>query len=120
MTTSTDSMMPMGQTALKAQGASTALPPLPPPVKGAMALPPLPSAPPPIPAGAPPMAPQTAPVAPPPPAIPWQVKQQPDGSSVNYVPSPDGDSSKDIILSVNPPPKLPRAMQPPAQHQPGQ
>lgn len=109
----------MGQTALKAQGASTALPPLPPPVKGAMALPPLPSAPP-IPAGAPPMAQQAAPVAPPPPAIPWQVKQQPDGSSVNYVPSPDGDSSKDIILSVNAAPKLPRALQPPAPTQHGQ
>ena len=54
------------------------------------------------------------------PGVPWQVKQQSDGSSVNYIPSPDGDPTKDIILSVNAAPKLPRALQPPAPRQHGQ
>lgn len=86
-----------------------------------MALPPPPMAAPVAPMGAP-LAPP-APVAPPPPAaptVPWKVKQQPDGSSVDYVPSPDGDASKDIVLAVHLPPKLPRAMQAPQQPQPGQ
>lgn len=52
------------------------------------------------------------PAAPPPPAIPWQVKQQPDGSSVDYIPDPSGQG-KDIVLNVHPAPKLPKAMQSP-------
>jgi len=54
--------------------------------------------------------PPQAPAAP-----PFDVRMQPDGSSVYVIPSPDGDKGKDIVLGINPPPKLPKAFQPPAQ-----
>lgn len=50
-----------------------------------------------------------APSAPPTPN--YEVRMQPDGSSVYVVPSPDGDVAKDIVLGVNQAPKLPKAMQ---------
>ena len=42
---------------------------------------------------------------------PWKVEQQQDGSSVNYIPGPDGTIKDGIIFSVNPAPKLPKALQ---------
>lgn len=123
MTTSTDSMMPMGQANLKAQGAPIGLPPLPPPPKGgAMALPPPPVSTAGI--GAPPVAPMPmgapAPAAPQPQGPPWSVKLQPDGSSIYVIPSPDGNAANDIVLGVNKAPALPKAMQPAAPRQHGQ
>lgn len=58
-----------------------------------------------MPQGAP-IPPQTQTPATPP--IPWDVRLQPDGSSVNYIKGPDG---AEIILNVNQPPKLPKAYQ---------
>jgi len=45
---------------------------------------------------------------------PWSVALQPDGSSKYFIPSPDGDPAKEIVLGVNPPPKLPKALAPAA------
>lgn len=45
-------------------------------------------------------------------APPYQVRLQSDGSSVFYIPSPDGDPSKDVVLGRNDAPKLPKAFQP--------
>lgn len=45
---------------------------------------------------------------------PWSVALQPDGSSKYFIPSPDGDPAKEIVLGVNPPPKLPKAFNAPA------
>lgn len=107
--------MPMGKAALKDQGAPPPLPAfLPPPPAGAapMPPPPLPQAGPlpPPPVAAPPMAPAA-------PAVPWKVKQQPDGSSVDYIPSPDGNPANDVILNVHQAPKIPKALQGPSQPQ---
>lgn len=44
-------------------------------------------------------------------APPYQVRLQSDGSSVFYIPSPDGDQSKDVVLGRNDAPKLPKAFQ---------
>ena len=95
-------------------------------------MPPIPTngAPPPPPAGAPmgmqgaPPPPSdmmaTAPTMPSLPAPgdpaqpPYTVRLQADGSSIYVLPSPDGDPAKDIVLSRNEPPKLPKAFQPPA------
>ncbi len=115
MISDTTSMMPMGAAALK--NSTPPAPPLPPltapPSAGAgpMPLPPPPAMPP-APGAAAPIP--RAPVATP----PWSVRPQPDGSSVYYMPSPDGDPSKEVILGVNPPPKLPKALQPPKPSQP--
>lgn len=71
---------------------------------------------------APPMAPPGAmsqpmggaPMQPPQPqAPPWNVQMQSDGSSVYSIPGQDG---KPIILGVNPPPRLPKSLQPPTQN----
>lgn len=60
-------------------------------------------------AGAPPMQgmPGQAPTGPMQPF--WQVKQQPDGSSIDYIPGPSGD----IVLQVHKAPKVPPALQQP-------
>lgn len=75
-----------------------------PPMAGSLAGPP----------GALPMPPAGAvpPQGPPPPQ--WQVKMQPDGTSVYFMPGPKGDGSDDLIMGVNPPPKQPKGAQPPA------
>ncbi len=53
-------------------------------------------------------------------APPYTVRLQADGSSVYVLPSPDGDPAKDIVLSRNEPPRLPKAFQTPsAPTQPG-
>ena len=107
----TDPLMPMGRTVLPLPSANI-------PLKGRLSMPgspgPAAATPPaaavpaaPAPAGAPPApfpTPGTKPF--------WQVRQQPDGSSINYIPAPDGDPSKEVILSVNPAPKIPTALQP--------
>lgn len=115
--------MPMGKAAA-AQSQPPALPPLMPPPKGAMPLPPPPVMPPPPgPAPLPPLAspmPPDASASPVNPAILWKVKQQPDGSSVDYISSPDGDPSKDVVIAIHPPPKVPKAFQSPQAAQPGQ
>lgn len=46
---------------------------------------------------------------------PWQTRQQPDGSSIYFLPGMKGDGSDDIVIGVNQPPKLPKAMQAPTQ-----
>jgi hypothetical protein len=56
-----------------------------------------------------------APITPPPgqpEENPYQVRLQPDGSSVYYLPGPT--PQQEIILGVNNPPKLPKALQQPA------
>lgn len=67
-------------------------------------------------AGAPPMGQMPGQ----PPASPmqpfWAVRQQPDGSSYNYIPTPQGD----IILDVHQAPKIPKALQPPTGQGPQQ
>ena len=83
----------MGVAAANAAGAPAGLPPVGLPAPGA---PPAPAAPQ---AGGLP-APE-APAAP-----PYMVRMQPDGSSIYVIPSPDGDLIKDIVLGVNPAPKL--------------
>lgn len=55
------------------------------------------------------MPPPSAPSAP-----PYSVELQPDGSSIYFVPSPDGDPMKKVVLQVNKAPKLPPAFQPAA------
>lgn len=107
MDSDTTPMMPYGAAAA-AKSAPAPLPPLTFP-QGAGPMLPLP------PAGDPMPTPQTSPMAggplpapADPTAPPWKVKQQPDGSSVDYLPGPKGD----IVLAVHKPPPLPRAMQP--------
>lgn len=70
-------------------------------------------------AGAPPapaaglMAPGGSPIGFPAPGAPekppFEVEMQPNGTSVYYVP---GSNGQKIILGVNPPPKMPKALQP--------
>lgn len=112
----TDSQMPYGA-AIAKSSQPPMLPPLslpPPPTGGAPAaagpalgMPPGAPAMPPQP-GAPPQAP-SAPMAPQPP--PWTVLPQDDGSSIYALP-PLTPGGKPVIIGVNPPPKLPRALQP--------
>jgi len=107
-------LMPMARVAADAQGAPSVIPPIPPMAGGPGPTPPAGALPPPAAPEAmnPPgmFPPPQAPAAP-----PFNVRMQPDGSSVYIIPSPDGDPGKDIVLGINPPPKLPKAFQPPAQ-----
>lgn len=43
------------------------------------------------------------------PQNPYQVRMQDDGTSVYHITGPNG---KEIIVGLNPPPKIPKAMQP--------
>jgi len=113
MTSADQPMMPMAASLRTAPPLSDALAPLgqptpPPPSMISAGMPP----------GAPPMppAPPQAPAAPQGPA--WTVRPQADGSSVYVIPSPDGDPSKDIVIGMNPAPKLPKSLQPGAQQAP--
>lgn len=55
--------------------------------------------------------PPGGPMQPPAPTkAPWDVQMQDDGSSVYSIPGPNGNP---IILGVNPPPRLPKALQTP-------
>ncbi len=110
--------MPFSQIAAKASGAPANLTPpmpsggaLPPPPAGlgAAMAPPAPAAPMGPPPGLPAMPPPSAPAAP-----PYTTRLQADGSSIYVIPSPDGDPGKDVVLGVNPPPKIPKAFQQPA------
>jgi len=122
MTDPTAPQMPMGRVAAK-----LSTPPLPPPLSlppgGAMSPPPA-AAPalamPPMDQAAPAMPPQGMPAAPmgnpfpapdAPSAPPYQVELQDDGSSVYSLP-PQTPGGKPIIIGINPPPKLPKALQP--------
>lgn len=97
---STDPKMPMGMSAARLQLDD----PLPDLQLGAGRSP--------LPLDLPPASPMPLPTQPSAPAIPWSVRLQPDGSSVNYITGPDG---KEVIINVNPPPKLPKALQPSTQ-----
>lgn len=121
----TDSQMPMGKAALK----DVAPPPLPPlslPPKGnapmPLPMPPISATPAAGPVGTPSGMPP-APGAQPMPQLgqpqqpPYSVRLQPDGSSLYYTPSPDGNAANDVILGLNPPPKVPKALQKPAPQQ---
>lgn len=55
-------------------------------------------------------------MAPAAPVVPWKVKQQPDGSSIDYIEDPSG-AGKDIVIAIHPAPKLPKALQGPSQPQ---
>lgn len=123
---STESQMPMGKAA--AAASTPPLPPLPMPPKGnvpmPLPMPPISTTPAAGPVGAPPAgAPLGMPPAPgaqPMPQVgqpqqpPYSVKLQPNGSSLYYVPSPDGNPANDIVLGLNDPPKVPKAFQKPA------
>ena len=114
MITSTNAM-PMGIAADRYDQPADLTPPMPaggmappPPAALAAGAPPPPAA---MPMGStlPSMPAPSAPAGP-----PWSVALQPDGSSKYFIPSPDGDPAKEIVLGVNPPPKLPKAMAPAA------
>lgn len=110
--------MPMGQSA--ARLSTPPMPPLPMPPKGnapmPLPMPPIsntpavsvgaPSAMPPAPGAT--AMPQTGT---PQPQTPYTVRMQPDGSSLYTIPSPDGNAAQDIVLGLNPPPKMPKAFQ---------
>ncbi len=112
----TQSQMPMAQALLPMPGSPAPLPlptgkpQVPPPTTPGQGFLPLPGASPAGPATPMPPLPQ-APAQPPAPS--YDVRLQPDGSSVYVMPSPDGDPSKDIILGVNKAPAVPKAMQAP-------
>lgn len=106
-----DPSMPFGKLASQAAGSpANLLPPMP---SGGAAPPPpampMPSAAMPV-GPLPMMPPPTAPAAP-----PYSVELQSDGSSRYVIKSPDGNQANDIVLAVNPPPKVPKALQTPAQ-----
>lgn len=60
------------------------------------------------------MPPGNAPLPPVPQKPPYDVRLQSDGTAVYYTTAPDG---KEVIIGLNPPPKLPKAMQPSAPKQ---
>lgn len=96
-------MMPMAANALKYSTPANLVPPM--PAGGARPLPaPIQATP--I-SSMPMMPPPSAPAKP-----PYSVRLQADGSSIFYIPSPDGNPVNDIILGKNDPPKLPKALQP--------
>ena len=108
--------MPFAAKAMQSQAPANLMPPMP---AGGAPMPPPAAMGAPAPTGPPPaaMPPQGGMPSLPPsgaPAAPYTVRLQPDGSSVYVMPSPDGNPANDIILSVNAPPKLPKALQPPA------
>lgn len=106
MTPSPFPQMPMGQVAAAATGAPTGFPAMPPPTGGAVA----PSA-----QAAPVMGQQMpAPGAGVPPGV--SVRLQANGTSVYTT---TGLNGAEIILGLNPPVKLPKAMQPQAPQAPG-
>lgn len=110
--------MPMGIAAKDASTPPSVLPSL--PMPPAPSAPPMDSAMPPVAAGAPPAGVQSqgAPSAPAAPSVPYQVRRQSDGSIVAYIPSPDGDPSKDVAIGVAPAFKVPKAFQAPLAPQP--
>lgn len=103
--------MPMAAAAAETTGADPAasLPSLPMPPQGA----PPPSMPPTggsvMPTAQASPASAAAPVQAGPPPVPYQTKMQADGSVAAYIPSPDGDPSKDVIIGVAPAFKVPKA-----------
>lgn len=102
--------MPMGQAAAETTGAPPMdLPSLPMPPQGAPppAMPPTGGSVMPTAQASPASA--AAPVQAGPPPVPYQTKMQADGSVAAYIPSPDGDPSKDVIIGVAPAFKVPKA-----------
>jgi hypothetical protein len=102
--------MPMSIAAADTMGAAPEpLPPIPMPPAGATPPPAMPPPSLPTPMAPDTMLPQGAQPAPEQsPAAPYQVRTQPDGSIVGYIPSPDGNPANDIIVGVHKPFNLPK------------